>query len=92
MWAAALNTNPDVLITLLKVGPEINSKSSNGRPPPIIAASHNSNPEVVIELLNSCADGSIKENYGNTAFNLAKENPAIKGTTAYRELNEAQYK
>ena len=43
-------------------------------------------------LLDAGADATIKTKDGKTPFDLAAENPEVKGTAAYWRLNDAQYK
>jgi ankyrin repeat protein len=54
-----------------------------------LAAFTNPNPEVVTVFLKAGADAKAKDNEGKTAFDLAYWNPALKGTDAYRHLEEA---
>jgi len=58
----------------------------------MIAAQSNENPEVFTVLLNAGADGSLKDITEKTAFDYAKDNPYLKGTRQYWELNDAQYR
>ncbi len=53
------------------------------------AAGSNMNPEVITTLLKAGADAKAKDNYGETAFGYAQNNEKLKGTDAYRQLQEA---
>jgi ankyrin repeat protein len=92
MFAARDNKNPEVIRVLLDAGAEVNAKKRDDWTPLMLAASDNENPEVIRVLLKAGADGSIKNFWGKTALDYAKENEALKGTKAYWELNDASYK
>ena len=55
------------------------------------AAGFNKNPDVITTLLNAGADAKAKSNEGKTAFDYAQNNPKIKGTKAYWDLNNARF-
>ena len=57
----------------------------------MLAAAYTTNTEVFLALLRSGANGSIKNAFGYTAFDYAKKNSALLGSTAYWELNEARF-
>jgi ankyrin repeat protein len=44
---------------------------------------------VITTLLRAGADAKAKDNYGKTAFDYAQNNEKLKGTDAYRQLQEA---
>lgn len=68
---------PEVLSELIKAGVDINYQYINGLTALMYASYSNTNPEVINTILDSGVDGSIKDNLGRIAFDLAKENPAI---------------
>jgi ankyrin repeat protein len=91
MSAAANNTNPEVLTTLLKAGAEVNARKQNGGTALIVAAQYNTNPEVLSVLLKAGADAEAKDNSGKTAFDHAEKNEKLKGTDVYWKLNDARF-
>jgi ankyrin repeat protein len=70
----------------------VNARNVDGLTPLMLAAGFNTNDEVLERLIEAGADISAEDDYGLTIFGYAKENPAIKGTKVYWELNDAQYK
>jgi len=58
----------------------------------MFAAGSNTNPDVISVLIKAGADVNARNERGWTALKFAKDNPAIKGTKVYWELNDAQYK
>ena len=91
MLAASFNENPDVITTLLNAGARLDDRDKNGWTPLIRAAWFNENPEVITTLLNAGADAKAKSIEGKTAFDYAQNNPTIKGTKAYWDLNNARF-
>ncbi|MGA2380526.1 MAG: ankyrin repeat domain-containing protein [Spirochaetia bacterium] len=89
MWAANNNQNPEVVATLLKAGADIKAHTEDGGTALIIAAQFNRNPEVIMVLLNAGADAKVKDSEGKTALDYAKDNWALKGTDALKQLEEA---
>jgi len=93
MLAAEYNENPDVITTLLNAGAKLDDRDELfGETPFMHAASGNENPDVITVLLNAGADAKAKSNEGKTAFDYAQDNPKIKGTKAYRDLNKALFR
>lgn len=74
----------------IKAGASINDRTDDGATP-LICAAFNSNPEVITTLLKAGADATTKSNRNKTAFDYAKENEDLKGTSAYWELNNARF-
>jgi len=89
MAAAEYNQNPEVITTLLAAGADIKVRDKYGRSPLMAAARDNQNPEVITILLKAGADGKAKSSAGKTAFDYAQGNAKLKGTDAYRKLQEA---
>ena len=87
--AAQVNANPAIVVALLKGGADPNATSTKGATPLHVAALKNENPEVLEELLKGGADPKA-EAEGNTAFDLAGNNPKLRGSDVYRQLREAQ--
>jgi ankyrin repeat protein len=91
MKAAALNQNSYIITTLLKAGARIDDCDQSGMTALMWAAYSTHNPEVITTLLNAGANGKLKSFEGKTAFDYARDNPSIKGTTAYWALNDARF-
>ncbi len=99
--AGAQSNHLEVIMALIDVGADVNAqgryrlpngqKQFGGWTPLHWAASDNENPEIIMIMLKAGADGKIENDIGQTPFDLAKDNAAIKGTDAYWALNEAQY-
>ena len=77
---------------LIKAGADVNARAEWGVTPLVLAAAKNTNPEVLSVLINAGANVNARDEDGKTAFDYAKDNPAIKGTKVYWELNDARYK
>ena len=89
MAAARYNQNPKVITVLLAAGADVNALNIFGGTPLMYAAEYNQNPEVITTLLKAGADAKAKDNAGKTAFDYAQANAKLKGSDAYRKLNEA---
>ena len=63
-------------------------EDSLGDTPLHFAAHSNSNPSVIVALIEAGADPGARVFDGNTPFDYAKENEALKGTDAYRLLKD----
>jgi ankyrin repeat protein len=75
---------------LLKAGADVKAQDkNNGLTALMYAAETNQNPEVITTLLKSGADAKAKDNAGKTALDYAQDNENLKGTDAYRQLQEA---
>jgi len=91
MIAAGWNANPDVVLALLDAGAKIDDRDKfNNKTALMFAAMYNTNPEVVFALLNAGADGRLKSFKGLTAWDYADRNPALKGTQAWLDLDQAR--
>ena len=51
---------------------------------------YNENPAVLETLLAAGADPNVRNVNGDTPWNLAQRNKTLRGTDAYRRLNEAR--
>jgi ankyrin repeat protein len=89
MLAAEHNQHPEVITSLLGAGADVEARDTDETTPLMYAAKENQNPEVIIKLLNAGADAKAKDSAGKTAFNYAQYNESLKGTDAYRQLQEA---
>ena len=89
MLATEYNQNPEVIITLLDAGADVNARDNYVETPLMWAARFNQNPEVITTLLMAGADAKAENKAGKTAFDNAQANEKLKGTDAYRKLEEA---
>jgi len=90
MHAAGHNPNPEVLTLLLKGGADSEAREPTYNSTALMfAAESNRNPEVIIALLAAGADAKAKDRDGDTAFDMAQDNPNLKGTDALKQLEEA---
>jgi ankyrin repeat protein len=80
---------PQDVHAAIRNGADVNAWFFNGRTPLMYAAGFNKNPEVTTVLLKTGADPKAKDRMGKTAFDYAQENELLKGTDAYRQLEEA---
>ena len=67
MYAAAFNSNPKVIETLIDKGANVNAKSKKGNTA-LFQASLNPNPKVIETLIDAGADVKAKNDDGNTAL------------------------
>ena len=58
MWAAILNSNPEVITELIKAKADVNEKNKDGWTALMFAARDNSNLEIIKELIKAGADTS----------------------------------
>ncbi len=74
------NTNPEVVMSLVQAGANVNSRDAGGNTPLHLAASGNTNPEVITALLNAGANLHVQDKEGWTPLYYAasfNENPEI---------------
>lgn len=83
--------SPAVVTALLDAGANPNAQDKNRRTALHWAAEY-SIPAIVAALLEAGANPTAKDEKGKTAWDLAKENPSLKGTDVYWQLNEARFK
>jgi len=91
LWAAWYNENLEVLTTLLKAGADVNAQDVLGTTALMDAAAYNQNPKVITTLLKAGANAKEKDNDEETAFDYAQSNRKLKGTDAYRQLEEKSW-
>ena len=89
MAATRYNQNPKVITVLLAAGADVNALNIFGGTPLMYAAEYNPNPDVITTLLKAGANAKAKDNAGKTAFDYAQANAKLKGSVAYKKLNEA---
>ena len=86
--AAEFNTNPTVITALVDAGAEVNIRGEHGYTPLHLAAESNTNPTVIEVLLDAGADAGVRAAEGKTPWDLAKDRDELKGSDAYRRLND----
>jgi hypothetical protein len=69
----------------------INARDEDGSTALMYAARNNTNPEVLSVLLKAGADGKARDSSGKTAYDCAQDNKRLKGTDAYRKLNDTKF-
>ncbi len=90
-WAASACENPAVITTLIELGATIDTRNYRGWTPLMEAAYLGRNPDVILALLKAGANGKLRNDDGKTAFDLAANNPWLKGLGAYWELHDSTY-
>ena len=88
---AAGGGTSDNIAALVRAGADVEARNIDGRTPLHFAA-FSGTPANIAALLEAGASGSVKDKNGKTPFDLAGGNDKVKGTSAYRALNDAQYK
>jgi uncharacterized protein len=91
MYAAWGNPNPEAISILLDAGAQIDRQDNEGWTALMYAAEHTENPAIVTTLLSAGASGKTKTNQGQTAFDCAEKNEKLKGTDAYKLLDESRF-
>lgn len=90
--AVMVNSEPEVIKFLLDNGSDIHHKDSRfGNNALMWAAFMNDNPEVIKLLIDYGANVKEKNKDGKNAFELANDNPKIKGTDVYWKINDLMY-
>ncbi len=89
--AAWKNPEPRVVVALIEGGANPNVRAGRGWTPLHLAAWKNPEPRVVVALIEGGADPNARDDDGRTPFDYAKDNEALRGTDAYRRLNEARF-
>ena len=82
---------PEQVQAAIKSGAQVNDSDTLGQTPLMHGAECNENSDVITTLLNAGAEKKTKSIEGKTAFDYAQNNPTIKGTKAYWELNNARF-
>ena len=87
--AAIWNDNPSVITALIEGGADPGARIRLRRRTPLhLAARFNDNPSVITALIEGGANPGARDDAGKVPFDYAKKNEALKGTDAYRLLNE----
>jgi ankyrin repeat protein len=91
LFSIAEKGTPEQIQAAIKAGADVHARDKDGKTALMWAAGYNENPDVITTLLKAGANGKLKSSEGKTAFDYAKDNPKIKGTTAYWALNDARF-
>ena len=76
----------------ITTGADVNARNERGYTPLYRTARYIHNPAVITALMKARAIANATSNNGETPFDLAKTNDAIKGSDAYWALNDARFK
>jgi len=88
MWEAKENSDPKVIIDLIKAGADVNARNKMGWTALMWAARFNPNPEVITTLLDLGSDPKAYDNYGMMPIDLANINRELENIEAFRKLEE----
>lgn len=84
--AAGFSSRTDVIKVLIEHGADVSALDSSGASPLHWAAALNENPEIIHTLLALGADVTQVNQSGESAWQLAKPNPDLRGTAALERL------
>ena len=90
--AVTFNASLAVVEALIAGGADLEARSPYGSTSLHLAVTFNASPAVVEALIEAGADLEARAGYGLLPVDLAENNEALKGTDAYRRLNEARFK
>ena len=76
---------------LLGAGADPNARDNFRSTPLHFAAGSSKPPAVVSALLDAGADPYATDQYGDTPWDVLPENSPLRGTDAYRRLNDARF-
>jgi ankyrin repeat protein len=76
-------------MALLKAGADLKGRNKNGRTALMYAVEINDNPAVTAMLLRAGSDAKAKNSEGMTTLDYAQNNVKLKGTDAFRQLEES---
>ena len=87
---SAASGTPESIQALLEAGADVMARSKSGWTPLHSAAAYGEKSGVIELLLEAGADPKAKKDDGETVWDLAKHNDALKGTKGYWALKDAQ--
>lgn len=87
-WQTA---TPDDVNKIIATGADVNALGKLDKTPLMVSAQHATNPDSLMVLLNNGADRTLWSNEQKRAVNYALENPNIKGTKAFKAINNPLY-
>jgi ankyrin repeat protein len=88
--AALYNASPEIVRTLVTLGAEVNAKNHKSATPLHIAACTSELSEAVLALLELGADHRATTDSGVLAWDLIRDNKALKNTPARQALERLQ--
>ena len=88
--AAAVNETPAVITALVTAGTDPNARNELGDTALHFAARSSKTPAVVSTLLDAGADPDARNQYGEKPWDLLPDDSPLRGTDAYRRLNNAR--
>ena len=89
-WIAAYTQTPSMIKALIKGGADPNARGGGATPLHwAVRNPYEANPAVIVALIEGGANPGARDDDGNTPFDYAKDNDALKGTDAYRLLKAA---
>ena len=91
IFEIAKDGTPEELKAAIKSGARVNARDEKGLAPLHEAAFFNKNPDVVLALLKLGANPKARGTYGQTPWDLIKENASLINTEAYRVLYSARH-
>jgi ankyrin repeat protein len=95
MYAAEHMTDTGVLARLIKAGAAIDARDDGGRTPLMWAVEadylvDDEKERNILFLLDAGADGTIRDRLGGTAYDMALNIPALRGSPVLKALDKAR--
>ncbi len=84
--AARFSSTPGIITALIKAGADVNIRNRHDRTPLYFAARYSSEPGIMAALLAAGADPKLADRGGKTPWDYIQDNPNLKNTDAYRQL------
>ena len=72
---------------IIQSGGDVNALDASKKTPLMFAAHHAKNPDVLMTLLDNGADRTLWSAEQKRAVNYAMDNPNVKGTQAFKAIN-----
>jgi ankyrin repeat protein len=89
MFAAANNTAPGLVVSLLRAGARVNDTDDGGLTPLMYAAGYGPCAQTIAVLLRAGASARTRDYRGETALDLLRRNPLLKDSPAFDVLRKA---
>ena len=80
----------EAVTALINTGADPNARSDNGTTP-LHSAARGGTAETLTALISAGADVNTRDDDGKLAFDYAEDNDELRGTDAYRKLNDARF-
>ena len=91
LFEAAWRGTASEVKAALSAGANPGARLEDGKTPLHWAAMFDSNPSAITALIEGGVDPGARDKDGKLPFDYAQDNEALKGTDAYRLLNEARF-